>query len=168
MQKSSTVVLARASGLLLAPGSVAPEAGIRNPTPSSPRRRAGRADRAPSLPCHRPRLGARRLRPDRPTPAQLCLVPGLRSFGPGWILLPLGPALQQGPHDAHEVLRRRPRGVFLARRVAALAALEVRPPRRRAPPRLPARLGQELADDRRSLARDVPQPVPVARLVLAR
>jgi hypothetical protein len=51
---------------------------------------------------------------------------------------------------------------------AELGPLEVRADRRRAPHRLPGRLGDQPADDRRPLAGDVPQPVLVARLVLAR
>src|SRR5262249_31439728 len=52
------------------PASVPPGTATRILTPCLPGRRVGRADRAPSLPCPRPRVGARRLRPDRPTPAR--------------------------------------------------------------------------------------------------
>ncbi len=53
-------------------------------------------------------------------------------------------------------------------RVAALDPLEVGPESRRAAQRLPVRLGDQLAHDRRPLAGDVSQPVLVPRLVLAR
>ncbi len=92
----------------------------------------------------------------------------LRLIGRGDALLPDRPPLQQRPHHPHQVVRRRHQGDLLPLRIVAPHPLEVRPHRRRPPHRLPGRLGDQLADDRRPLARDVPQPIPVARLVLAR
>src|SRR5262249_33722959 len=78
---------------------------IRTPL-SIARRRPGRAGRAPTLPCHRPRVGARRPRPARPTPGRP-LPPGPGSFHSHQALLPQGPPLQQRPHHPHQVVRRR-------------------------------------------------------------
>src|SRR5262249_38241812 len=124
-------------------------------------------------------IAAKERLPPRATPAASCpraLLagsrhpgrPGLRLLGPGLVLLPDGPALQQRPHHPPRVVCLRPPGVLLRRGVAALGPLEEPRARRRAPRGLPAGLGDELADDRQPLAGDVPQPVPVARLVLAR
>src|SRR5262245_57784124 len=57
---------------------------------------------------------------------------------------------------------------LLPLRVAPLDPLEVRPDGRRAALRLPGRLGDQLADDRRAVARNVPEPIPVTGLVLTR
>jgi hypothetical protein len=75
--------------------------------------------------------------------------------------------LQQGPHHPHQVVRRRHQRDRLPLWVVAPHPLEVRPHRRRPPKRLPGRIGEPLADDRRTLAGDVSQPIPVVRLILA-
>jgi hypothetical protein len=59
-------------------------------------------------------------------------------------------------------------GDLLPLRIIALGSLEVRADRRRAAERLPGGLGDQLADDRCPFASDVPEPVPLARLVLTR
>jgi hypothetical protein len=65
-------------------------------------------------------------------------------------------------------MRRGHQGDLLPLRVAALDPLEVGPHGRWAALRLRGRIGDQLADDRRSLARDVPEPILVTRLVPAR
>src|SRR5262249_47740126 len=52
--------------------------------------------------------------------------------------------------------------------LTTLHLLEVRTRRRRSALRLPGGLGDQLAHDRRAFAGDVPEPILVARLVLAR
>ena len=84
------------------------------------------------------------------------------------MFLPEGPVPQHGPHHPHQIVGRRHQGDFLPLRIRTLGALEVSPDGRRPAQRLPGRLGQQLADDGRALAGDVPEPVAAAGLVRAR
>src|SRR5262249_59305984 len=94
--------------------------------------------------------------------------PKLALLGQGLILLPNRSALPQRPHDTHQLMRRGHQRDLLPLRVAALDPREVRPDGRRAALRLPGGLGHQLADHRRAVARNVPEPIPVTRLVLTR
>ncbi len=76
--------------------------------------------------------------------------------------------LQQRPHHTHEVMSGRHQGDLLALRIATLSTLEIRAHSWRTTQRLPGRLGDQLANDRRAFAGNVPQSVLVARLVLTR
>src|SRR5262249_60943387 len=100
----------------------------------------------------------RRLR-SRAAPPQ----PGAR--GPP--LPPAPPPLNHPPPPPPRVAPRPPRRFFPPGGVPPPPPLEVRPDRRRPPYGLPGRLGDQLADHRRPLAGDGPQPIPVTRLVLA-
>src|SRR5262245_39848853 len=90
---------------------------------------------------------------------------GLTGLGP---LLPKGPAPQHRPHHTDQIVCRGHQRDLLPLRIAALDPLEIRADRRRATQRLPGGLGHQLTHDRRARAGDVPQPVLVARLILAR
>src|SRR5262249_26665019 len=88
----------------------------------------------------------------------------------GWdrTLLPNSSLPQHRPHHPHQIVGRRHQGDFLPLRILALSAREVSPDGRRPALRLPDRLGQQLADDGRALAGDVPELVAAAGLVLAK
>ena len=82
------------------------------------------------------------------------------------MFLPEGPVPQHGPHHPHQIVGRRHQGDIHPLRILAPGALEISPDGWRPAQRLPGRLGEELADDGRALTGDVPEPVPVAGLVL--
>jgi hypothetical protein len=54
---------------------------------------------------------------------------------------------------------------LLAPRIVALSALEIRADGRRPTSRFPGILGEQAAEYRRAFARDVPEPILIARLV---
>src|SRR5262249_55090505 len=68
----------------------------------------------------------------------------LRLTGRGDPPPPGRPVLQQRAHPPHQVVRRRHQRDLLPLRVVTPSPLEVRPPRRRPPHRLPTRLGEQL------------------------
>ena len=75
---------------------------------------------------------------------------------------------QHRPHHPHQVMGGRHHGDLLALRIVPLHAVPEGADRRGEPAGLPHRFGQVVPYDRRALAGDVSQPVPVSRLVLGR
>src|SRR3954454_11706700 len=97
------------------------------------------------------------------------VVPGTSagSRGLGSALLPGGAVPEHGPHHPHQVVGRRHQGDLLPLRILPPGPLVEGPDGRGPADRLPGGLGHHLATDRRTLPGDVPEPVPLARLVLA-
>jgi hypothetical protein len=70
-------------------------------------------------------------------------------------------SLQHRPHHKYEIVSGGHQRDLFTVWVAALGTLEIRSHCRRSALRLPAGLGDQSADDRSALARDVPQPILV-------
>ena len=85
----------------------------------------------------------------------------------GLVFLPNGPPPQHRPHHPHQVVRGGHQGNLLPLRIIPLSPLAIGLHGWRASLGLPGRLGDQLANHRRALAGDVPEPVPVTRVILA-